>query len=481
MHMGILTTNLSTMVFVITLSHIVFMTTNWRTLAAKGNLECGALMWAAWRRTIVPSFWCMVTTVMGFCSLLMVSAHPLRELGRGGAVGTVIAMGCAYMMYPVFLRWTMLPAKVETAERRGASFWSRGFAVPAALLIAACAALGIGLPRLNTDPSLMDYFAPNDPIRSGLEYVDVRGGSSPLELVVRSADGGKLTTGPAYDRMWDFQNALEKDRNTGVVLSLPVLMAEAQRQLKMPQAASALMPWDLILSFAERTEYKSVVDSFVTADRMEGKYMMRMVEQDRDARHTQVAERMKSLARSHGFEPKLVGGAYFLQGQLAEQVSQSLLKGLLWLVALFTLVALAVSLSVRGALAMIFALCLVPVAILGALGILGIPVDIISAPATNVCIGMAVDSMIHLARAVRRKRRDGARGWEAWALARQEQWRGIIGSCAIVAAGFAIFALSDFPPTQRFGMAVVFGTVIAALAALFVFPLVGGWREKKQV
>jgi predicted RND superfamily exporter protein len=479
MHMGILTTNLSTMVFVITLSHIIFLTSNWRTIAAEGVSGGGELMWAAWRRTIVPSFWCMATTVMGFCSLLMVSAHPLKELGRGGALGTVIAMVCAYVMYPVFLRWATPRVWEKIAENNGEGFWARSFAVPVVLIVAACAALAFGLPRLNTDPSLIEYFGRRDPIRTGLEYVDVRGGSSPLELVVRRADGGKLTTADSYERLWNFQNALEKDRNTGVVLSLPVLMAEAKRQLKVPDMAQALIPWDFVLTLAEQTEYKSVVDSFVTKDRTEGKFMMRMVEQGRDARHTQVVERLRELAREHGLEVKMVGGAYFLQGKLAEQVSQSLLKGLLWLVGLFVLIALAVTLSLRGGLAMIFALCLVPLSILGALGVFGIAVDIISAPATNVCIGMAVDSMIHLARAVRRKRREGAMGWEAWTMARVEQWRGVVGSCAIVAVGFAIFALSDFPPTQRFGAAVVFGTIIAALAALFVFPLVGGWKEKR--
>jgi hypothetical protein len=42
-----------------------------------------------------------------------------------------------------------------------------------------------------------------------------------------------------------------------------------------------------------------------------------------------------------------------------------------------------------------------------------VPVDIISAPATNVCIGIAIDSMIHLMFGVRRAQRDGKKGWDA--------------------------------------------------------------------
>ena len=58
-----------------------------------------------------------------------------------------------------------------------------------------------------------------------------------------------------------------------------------------------------------------------------------------------------------------------------------------------------------------------------------------------------------------------------------KQWRGVLSSCGIVATGFAIFALSRFPPTQRFGLVIVFGTAIAAFAALFSLPLLGGARR----
>src|SRR6266487_3839257 len=52
-------------------------------------------------------------------------------------------------------------------------------------------------------------------------------------------------------------------------------------------------------------------------------------------------------------------------------------------------------------------------------------------------------------------RRDGKKGWPAWVAGREEQWRGIVYSDVIFAAGFAIFILSDFPPTQRFGLVVL--------------------------
>ena len=117
---------------------------------------------------------------------------------------------------------------------------------------------------------------------------------------------------------------------------------------------------------------------------------------------------------------------------------------------------------------------------LGGVGWFHIPIDIISAPATNVCIGMAIDSMVHLVFGVRRAQREGKKGWDAWLAGRQEQWRGIVYSDVVIAAGFAIFALSNFPPTQRFGIVVVAGTIIDILVNLFLLPLLGGAELKPK-
>jgi len=104
---GILTVNLGTIVFVVALSHLVYMTFNWQTLADRMGKKSPDLAAAARRMTFPASFWSMVCASLGFGSLLIVQAKPLRELGFGGVLGTVVALICAYVMYPSFLRWAM--------------------------------------------------------------------------------------------------------------------------------------------------------------------------------------------------------------------------------------------------------------------------------------------------------------------------------------------------------------------------------------
>jgi uncharacterized protein len=470
---GILTANLGTIVFVIAMSHLVYMTFNWQTLAAKEHSI--DLSSKAWRMTLPASFWSMICASLGFGSLLLVPAKPLRELGIGGLTGTVIALICSYLMYPAFLHWVD-PEKTKKVAGTGESFLrDRKFAWVSLITVLGSAALCFGLMHLNTDPSLLDYFKKGKEPREGLEYVDRNGGSNPLTLIIASADGSKLDKKEQYEQMWDLEDALEEHEGVGTSVSLPVLMAEADRH-----KFAFLFSWNHLLNILNEPKYSRVASTFVTKDRTLAAFYLRMDEHGRTKPRVEVVNDLRETVRQHGFKVALVGGVYELQGALARLVAKSLVTGLFWLMAFFTVIAFIVGRSLRITAAMIFSLGLVPVCMLGGIGLLHVPVDIISAPATNVCIGMAIDSMVHLVFGVKRAQRDGKEGWQAWVTGREEQWRGVVYSDVVIASGFALFALSSFPPTQRFGLVVVAGTVIDILANLFLLPLLGGAEWKHQ-
>jgi predicted RND superfamily exporter protein len=472
---GILTVNLGTIVFVVALSHLVYMTFNWQTLAKRMGKESPDLAAAARRMTFPASFWSMVCASLGFGSLLIVQAKPLRELGFGGVLGTVVAFICAYVMYPSFLHWAV-PRKSKLVEKEPSrAFWSRRFVLLSTAVVLVSAVLGFGVTRVNTDQSLLDYFKPQQELRDGLEYVDHNGGSNPLTLVVASADGSKLNTDEGYQKLWKLQGALENYKAVGTVISLPTLLSEGDRT-----PFSFFLSYEKITEIMEQPKYARVAKSFVNEERTQAVFLLRMVEAQHDKHRLEIVDDLRSIARKHGFKLVLVGGIYYLQGRLAELVASSLVTGLFWLNVLFIVIACIVARSIRGALAMIASLTLVPLCMLGGIGWLRVPMDVISAPATNVCIGIAIDSMIHLVFGVRRAQRDGKKGWQAWVAGREEQWRGIVYSDVIFAAGFAIFVLSDFPPTQRFGLVVLAGCIIDILANLFVLPLLGGAQWKKK-
>jgi predicted RND superfamily exporter protein len=83
---------------------------------------------------------------------------------------------------------------------------------------------------------------------------------------------------------------------------------------------------------------------------------------------------------------------------------------------------------------------------------------------------MGIDEMIHLGYAVRRSRGGTAQTWSAWERALRELWRPILASALIVGAGFALFMLSQFPPTQRLGLLVSTGAMATDAVVLLVLP-----------
>src|SRR5205085_6020603 len=326
---GILTVNLATIVFVVAMSHLVYMTFNWQVLAGRTKrLEKKSpdLASDALRMTFPPSFWSMVCASLGFASLLIVQAKPLRELGFGGVLGSVVAFGCAYLMYPPFLRWAVpRESKIVEAEPPR-KFLARPFPIFSAAVIIASVVLGFGLKQVNTDPSLMEYFKPHRELRDGLEYVDRNGGSNPLTLVVASMDGSPLNSKDAYKQMWLLQVALENHPGVGTVVSLPALLAEGRRR-----PLSFLFSTEHLLKALEEPKYERVARTFITHDRMQSAFYLRMVERGRTKLRVEVVNDLRAIVRRNGFTPVLVGGIYRLQGELAQLVASSVIAGLFWL------------------------------------------------------------------------------------------------------------------------------------------------------
>ncbi len=472
---GVLTANIVTIVFVLTLSHLVYLTANWRRLAEGpgpgGEAAPDDALGRALAYTGGASFWCMATTLLGFVSLLFTSAEPLRELGRAGSIGTLIAFGAAYGLYPSFLRGHEPASRGGRSDRpstAGGDLFSghrlgRWVAVVAALALVAA----LGLPRIDTDPGLLSYFARGSAIRAGLEALDAAG-SSPLRIVFRDAGGGRLDTEPAYLRLEEVQKALDRDPAVGTGLSLAALVDQAA---EVPMARLLGVPG--IVGLLSTPAFQGVASAFVTADRSRSVLVLRMREAGATARHRDrdaVVRRLEDLLRAHGFEPLLSGGLYELQGKLSDLVASSLVVGLGGLAILFAGIAWVVSRSLGTSTAMLVCLAGTPLFIFGTMGLAGLPVDFVSSPAANVAVGMGIDSMIHLVTAVRHLRRDGRGAWDAWVEARARLWRPVVGAVGILALGFGLFALSSFPPTQRFGIAVMVGLVSAAVLTLVVLP-----------
>lgn len=498
---GLLTANLVTIVFVLTLSHIVFLTANWAD-ASSSTTDRDAALRQAVIRTVEPSFWAMSTTLLGFCSLLVATAKPLRELGVAGAVGTVTALLAAFLVYPAFLgRWARTTALGDAGQAvvraaggspegsvsaqadapvewdgspagrdpdadagsrlsPGDSGGSR-IALPAVVALVV-ATLGLGVLRLDTDPPLPSYFAADSEIRAGLDEIDADGGTSTLDVVVRDPDGASLGAPDAFTGLRDLQERLEADSAVGVVLS-PVVLVEHARTIPF----AGFLPIQTLLELSLSDRLGQVGRGYVTPELAEARFSLRIREGRAEPRAAVLA-RIDAAVRASGLEPVVVAGLYDLQAQLGRLIASSLALGIGGLLLLFLGIAVTVSRSLGLAAWMWLCLAAIPAVVLGLFGHLGVAVDIITSPSANIALAVGADAMIHLVVRVRSLAAAGVS--RPWPTALGTIRSPVLGATAIVCAGFGMFVLSSFPPTRRFGAAVVFGTLAAAFMALVVLP-----------
>jgi len=465
---GPVTANLSTMVFVMTLSPMVFLTFNWKRTREQQKSAGLAAVWSAVKETVAPSFWSAVCMLLGFTSLLLVRSTPMKHLGTGGAIGAAMAFCAAYILYPWFLALASPPqAKLRWTKAfasRLRSFFSERHGLVVAGLAIFSIVGAVGLLRLDTDPSLFAYFKKGSDIRQGLEAVDRSGGSSPLKLMVEDTQGATLNNTAGYKRLWDLQHALEKDPAMGKVMSLPVMLSEIRRHW-----LSMFLSTKKEVAILEEQKHGDVAGQFLTPDHKRALFLLRMRETVRSTPREQVIHRLERTVRREGFRTLLVGGEYSLLSQMGRLITSSIVSGSLILIGIFTAMGYLFSRSLGVAAAMLVTLVIIPVVVRGYIAYLGMPLDFLTAAAANLDLGMGVDAMIYLTMFAKRQNADLS-SWEAWSKACSHLWRPIGTSLLVICCGFGIFLLSNFPPTQRFGVFVMFGSATAASAALFMFP-----------
>jgi len=109
--------------------------------------------------------------------------------------------------------------------------------------------------------------------------------------------------------------------------------------------------------------------------------------------------------------------------------------------------------------------------VLGLMGWLKIPLDIMTITIAAICIGIAVDDTIHY---VHRFSVEYQKDNDYWAAVKRSH--GSIGKAMYytsitITLGFSILALSNFIPTIYFGLLTGFSMIVAMLANLTLLPL----------
>ena len=139
--------------------------------------------------------------------------------------------------------------------------------------------------------------------------------------------------------------------------------------------------------------------------------------------------------------------------------------------AAFSLIAFVMIVTLRGLWAGLIIMLpnLFPTLLLfGAMGWMGIPVNIGSVMTASVALGIAVDDTLHFLVCYRRETSNGSTPQQAVAKCLSHCGRAMIHTTLIVGLGLAFYCQSEFVPTQRFAMMMI-GLLAAALVGDLIF------------
>jgi len=107
---------------------------------------------------------------------------------------------------------------------------------------------------------------------------------------------------------------------------------------------------------------------------------------------------------------------------------------------------------------------------MGLLGLLKIPLDIMTITVAAISVGMAVDNTIHYIYRYKKELKINGSSDIALKNAHLTTGRAIFYTATTIAAGFSILSLSNFFPTILFGIFTALAMVLSFVSSLTLLP-----------
>ena len=428
-----------------------------------------------------PICWTVATTAAGFLSLIISDVMPVRSFGVMTALGTVMVLLGVTTIVPAATllgsERTLKPAgETDSALARGLSrgtaFARRRGAVIAVLALLLTIGAGFGLTRLQVETDFSKNFRDDSPIVRSLDFIEAHlGGAGSWEVNVpapatldepylvkirtlatrlRALEAGGqpvLTKVVAISDGLDLLPAVIKDEND--VDANLAQIARLQPEFVPSLYNRETLRMRLVLRSHERqsAEQKRAAIAAVTAE----------------------AQRIFPDAKATGLFVLLT---FLIESLLRDQAVSFTIAG----VALAVMMLLAFR-RPGLALAALIPNVLPILVLLGAMGWLGVPVNIGTAMIASISIGLTIDSSIHYLSAYRRARDDGADVAAALDETGRHVGVALVFATLALSVGFSVLCLSHFVPLIYFGVLVSLAMLGGLLGNLLLLPAVLPWVD----
>ncbi len=453
------------------------------------------------QKMFLPIIYTVLTTVCAFLSLIFSGIKPIIDFGWMMTFGLITSFIVTFTLLPTLLSFfsnNNIRIK-EDKESKITSFFGKIsinnkkiiFILTSLVIILSI----VGISRLQVENSFINYFNKNTEIYKGMKLIDEKlGGTTSLEVILKfpNNETSKSNEDDEFedweedenkndDQYWFTKDKVDKIKavhdyldnltEVGKVLSFSSII-EVATQLNNNKPLGTLEMGVLYSKIPESIK-RDVIDPYISIKDNEARISLRIIDSQDNLRRNDLIKKINyDLENKLGLnkdEFKLAGILILFNNLLQSLFKSQILTLGLVMVGIFTMFMVLfrnIKLSLIGVVPNFIAAFF----ILGIIGLLEIPLDMMTITIAAITIGIAVDNSIHYIYRFKEeflKTKDYNKTLE---ICHSTVGVAILNTSITIVFGFSILIFSKFIPTIYFGVFTGIAMLLAMISVLTLLP-----------
>ncbi|NNL83376.1 MAG: MMPL family transporter [Winogradskyella sp.] len=460
---------------------------------------------------ITPCFYMVLTSAIAFFSLIVSDINPVIVFGYIMILGLLCAFLLTFTVLPALIMLINPKSRVLEQDKSATLLENllnvivNNKRLTIAIVVGMFVLNIIGISQITVENRFIDYFKKTTDIYQGLELVDQElGGTVPLEVMlevdpdqVEEVDedtqedeefGDYLTnlegtqddfTAKSYwynrsgiRKINKIHKYLEDLPQVGKVLSL----SSTEEVFRTINKGEPLEDFHLSLVYRKVPDNvkQVLISPYVSSDGSQARILARIKDSDhtliRNDLLKKISTELNTSFINDGESVRLTGISVLYNNVLQSLFrSQILTLGTVFVCIFIMLVILFrnFKLAVIGTLPNIFTALF----ILGLMGVIGIPLDIMTITIAAITIGIGVDYAIHYIHRYKKEFAQNGDNFQAIYRSQTTVGKALYFTSITITLGFIILVLSNFVPSIYFGMLTSIAMLVALFATFSIIPL----------
>ena len=498
----VISSNFIALMLILTMAMNIHMST--RFLQLKNNflnLSNFEVISMTTEKMFWPIIYTVFTTICAFLSLIFSGIKPIIDFGWMMTLGLITSFIVTFTLLPTLLSFmsnNSIKIK-ENNESKITSFFGKIsinnknsiFVVTGLIIVLSVN----GISRLEVENSFINYFNKNTEIYKGMKLIDENlGGTTPLEIILKFPDKTEVKTAEDNEfddwggdeneddeKYWFTKNKIEKIKNihnyldslpaVGKVLSFSSIV-EVATELNNGKPLGTLEMGILYSKIPESIK-KDIIDPYISIKDNEARISLRIIDSQDGLRRNdlinQINYDLENKLRLKKDEFKLAGVLILFNNLLQSLFKSQILTLGIVMIGIFIMFMILfknVKLSLIGVVPNFIAAFF----ILGIIGLLNIPLDMMTITIAAITIGIAVDNSIHYIYRFKEEFLKSKDYNKTLKICHSTVGVAILNTSITIVFGFSILVFSKFIPTIYFGVFTGIAMLLAMISVLTLLP-----------